>query len=316
MWNALVDREMGFKLFSPEVLQAVRQARVVVIGTGGNGAVLDLLLRSGFEHFAIVDSDVVEDTNLNRLPFTQEAIGKSKVEAWKTYLESINPACEVNAYQRSLNRHDGPWLEALLFGQGWQGGEQKAALVFLGTTDPEDNLVAGRICGELGIRMLIGPASSGGFIVSTFTHDNGLTVERAGRFGTEATPLEAIDYEALAPLYRKALAYPGRAGRLAPGVGEAMARGELPARSCGIFVRLTNAAMAFEAIKNIAELNGLPMEGTSVVRMPLVRVFDPYTGCAYMFHAGTGAIGVPDWVDGQIRWHLKDGSVTTEPYAG
>ena len=48
------------------------------MGAGGNGAVIDFLLRVGYQHFVIVDFDVVEATNLNRLPFTPEYIGKGQ----------------------------------------------------------------------------------------------------------------------------------------------------------------------------------------------------------------------------------------------
>lgn len=347
MWEALVDREQGFRLFSREVLEAVRDTRVLIVGCGGNGAVADLLVRAGFEHFGLIDDDVVEDTNLNRLPFTRKAVGLSKVEAWRRHLLSINPDCDVSVWQRRVTRHDGGWFASVLHGAGWKeaadfpaglpgDGENAtfsdadadvaeafarsaaspegrsaapgALLVFLGTTDPEANLVAGRICAAEHIRMIIGPASSGGWIVGTFVHDDGVTLEGLARFGTEEIPLENIDYQALRPLYVRALAYPGRADRLRPGVGQAMIGGRLPARSCGIFVRMTNAAMAFEAVKNVAELHGLPVEGTAVVRLPVVQIFDPYSGCSYLFNAATGAIGIPDWLTGEVRWAQPDES--------
>ena len=57
-----------------------------------------------------------------------------------------------------------------------------------------------------------------------------------------------------------------------------MPAGRLPARSCKIFVSLTNCAMAFEAVKNVAVMNNLQLEGTSIVAMPVFHIFDPYSG--------------------------------------
>ena len=292
-WHDLVDRQQGFINFTPDLHAALAETTVAVVGAGGNGAVLDLLIRSGFSRFIIIDPDVVEGTNLNRLPFGRDAIGRPKVAVWKQYLRSINPDCTVIACERSIGRHDGSWLKEIFAG---------VSLIFLGTTDVEANLVTGRIASDLGIRMIIGPASSGSCIVSTFTHDNGLNVETLGRFGTSKTPLQDIDYQALRPLYAKAMAFPGRQGNVAPETWESMLRGSLPSRSCGIFVRLTNAAMALEGIKNVAALHGLPLVRTTVVAMPEVQVFDPWSGCAYRFNVQTGAIGIPIWPSGEMQW--------------
>jgi len=294
--NELVDRQQGFINFTPELHAALAASRVAVIGAGGNGSVLDLLVRSGFARFIIIDHDRVEGTNLNRLPFGRSAIGMPKTAAWKQHLQSINPGCEVTVFERPITRNDSAWLAEILSG---------VDLVFLGTTDMEANLVTGRVAAAAGIRMIVGPASSGSCIVSTFTHDNGLDVETAGRFGTSGTPLEEIDYEALRPLYAKAMAFPGRKGNVTPETWEGLLTGSLPARSCGIFVRLTNAAMALEGIKNITVLRGLPLERTKVVAMPEVQVFDPWSGCAYRFNVLTGAVGIPQWPDGTVRWQEK-----------
>ncbi len=292
-WEALVNRQEGFVNFTPELHAALAATRVAVIGAGGNGAVLDLLARSGFTRFVIVDPDTVEDTNLNRLPFSRRSLGLPKVIAWERHLRGINPDCKVAAYQRNVTRFDGVWLKQVLAGTG---------LIFLGTTDVEANLVVGRTASEMGIRMVVGPASSGSCIVSTFTHDDGLDVESLARFGTRDIPLEDIDFEALKPLYFKAMTFPGRKGNVTDETWEGLRSGALPARSCGIFVRMTNAAMAFEGVKNAAELAGLPLRRTRVVAMPLVQVFDPWSGCSYFFNVLTGQIGIPDWLSGSLRW--------------
>ena len=292
-WNALVDRQLGFTNFSPALHQAICNTRVAAIGAGGNGSVLDLLVRAGFMRFVIIDGDQVEATNLNRLPFSQQAVGVPKTEAWKRHLLAINPECEIALHTRYITGNGAAWLQEALRG---------VQLAFLGTTDVEANIVAGRLCAQEGIRMIIGPASSGSLIVSTFRHNDGLNVEKMGRFRTEGTPLEDIDYPALRECYAKALAFPGREKNLEAETRDAVLQGHMPARSCGFFVRLTNAAMAFEAVKNVAEMHGLPLRSTQVTAMPLVQIFDPWTGSAYVFDAACARIGIPDPFSGEIRW--------------
>lgn len=298
MWNAIINRQTGFLNFTPELNAAMRETVVAALGTGGNGVVLDHLVRTGFERFILVDPDVVEDTNLNRLPFTTGEIGQPKVKAWAHYLKAINPGCQVEAHQHAVCRQDGPWLTELL---------SKAKLVFLGTTDLEANLVVSRVCAGLSLRMLVGPASSGAYVITTFVHDNDLTFEKIAHYGTEHQELTDIDYPSLVPKFQALSFYPGRKRKYHSQVREQMLAGRLPARSCKIFVSLTNAAMAFEAVKNVAVMHGLPLEGTRVVAMPVLHIFDPYSGCAYYYHILNREIGIPNWLTGEVSWH---------PYAG
>ncbi len=293
MWDAIVDRQIGFLNFTPELVSAMRQTVVAVLGTGGNGVVIDHLARIGFEKFILVDPDVIEDTNLNRLPFTTAEIGQPKVCAWKSYIRAINPNCLISIHQHAVCRQDGPWLKKLLAG---------ADLAFLGTTDLEANLVISRVCAGLGLRMIVGPASSGAYIVSTFVHDDDITFEKVAGYGTEHLELTQIDYQSLIPKFQALSFYPGRSRKLYPQVRQEMLAGRLSARSCKIFVSLTNAAMAFEAVKNVAVMRGQQLEGTKIVAMPVFHIFDPYTGCAYYYHILKREIGIPDWLTGEIHW--------------
>ncbi len=298
MWSAIVDRQAGFLNFTPELAAAMQETVVAVAGAGGNGVVLDHLVRIGFERFIIIDPDILEDTNLNRMPFTTAETGMPKVAAWKRYLGAVNPGCRVETHQRAICRHDGPWLTELLSG---------ADLVFLGTTDLEANLVISRVCAGLGRRMIVGPASSGAYVVSTFVHDNDVTFEKIARYDTEHLELWEIDYPSLVSRYQALSFYPGRGRKLYPQVRRDLLAGRLPARSCKIFVSLTNAAMAFEAVKNVAEMRKLPLDGTRVVAMPVLHIFDPYSGCAYYYHIMNREIGIPDWLTGEINWQSYGG---------
>lgn len=294
MWDAIVDRQRGYLNFTPELCRAMRQTRLAVLGAGGNGSVMDHLVRLGFERFIIVDPDVVEATNLNRLPFGVSQIGQPKVLAWKEYLLGVNPECEIIALQATIDRGSGPWLKELL---------AETDIVFAGTTSAEANIVIGRVCATLKKRMIVGPASSGAWVVSTFTHEDGVTLEKVAGLCTEGQELADINYQAAARKFKALTFYPGRAGKYSPGVLGAMTGGELEARSSKVFVSLTNAAMAFEAVKNTAVLNGLPLHGTAVTAMPVFHVFDPYSGCSYYYNAQRREIGIPDWLTRDVRWH-------------
>ena len=70
MWEDIVNRQQGILNFTEELIHAIGKTRVLVAGAGGNGAVLDFLLRVGYQYLTIIDFDAVEATNLNRLPST------------------------------------------------------------------------------------------------------------------------------------------------------------------------------------------------------------------------------------------------------
>ena len=73
----------------------------MVFGIGGvGGYVCEALSRSGIQDFILVDSDVVEETNINRQIIADcENIGKSKVILMKNRIFSINPDAKVTAVQ-------------------------------------------------------------------------------------------------------------------------------------------------------------------------------------------------------------------------
>ena len=78
-------------------VERLLSARVVVVGTGGVGAVAaEMLVRSGIGHIALVDPDVVSETNLNRqLPALHSTVGRLKVDVLGDRLKDINPDLEL-----------------------------------------------------------------------------------------------------------------------------------------------------------------------------------------------------------------------------
>lgn len=90
------------RLVGPDAMDVLGEKRVIVIGVGGVGSwCAESLVRSGFRHITIVDSDRVCITNVNRQNMaTMKTVGMVKVEALKERLLSINPKAEVNALQK------------------------------------------------------------------------------------------------------------------------------------------------------------------------------------------------------------------------
>ncbi|MDR0451711.1 MAG: tRNA threonylcarbamoyladenosine dehydratase [Treponema sp.] len=89
-----------------ETLDALGGTRVVVFGVGGVGSwCAEALVRSGIGRIAIVDSDTVCITNINRqAQATSATVGEFKTEALKKRLLEINPRCEVVPYGRVFCR--------------------------------------------------------------------------------------------------------------------------------------------------------------------------------------------------------------------
>jgi len=90
--------------FGMEAQQKLKEAKVLVVGSGGLGSpALLYLAAAGVGNIGIVDFDVVEDSNLQRqVLFGVEEIGKPKVEAAKQRLLSLNPYIHINVYNTQL----------------------------------------------------------------------------------------------------------------------------------------------------------------------------------------------------------------------
>jgi molybdopterin-synthase adenylyltransferase len=90
------------------------ESRVAVVGAGGLGGwVISLLGRTGVGHLVVVDSDVFDETNLNRQAFAHaENLGKPKAEEARYQMKRINPGIEVIAHQTRLDEANGKTLLA------------------------------------------------------------------------------------------------------------------------------------------------------------------------------------------------------------
>ncbi len=78
----------------------LQEAKILIAGTGGVGSfAAEMLCRAGIGTMAIVDSDTVNLTNINRqIPALHSTIGKPKVEVLAQRLLDINPELNLKAH--------------------------------------------------------------------------------------------------------------------------------------------------------------------------------------------------------------------------
>jgi adenylyltransferase/sulfurtransferase len=93
--------EIGF-----EGMEKIRNAKVCVVGAGGIGnPVITQLVAMGVGSLRIVDRDVIEVTNLHRQHlYTDDDIGKVKVEAAAERLRRINPGVQIEPVPTSVTK--------------------------------------------------------------------------------------------------------------------------------------------------------------------------------------------------------------------
>jgi tRNA A37 threonylcarbamoyladenosine dehydratase len=78
-------------------IEKLQNANILLFGVGGVGSyVLEMLARSFIGKITIVDSDIVQKSNINRqLVAYQSTVGKKKVEVAKQRILDIFPNCEI-----------------------------------------------------------------------------------------------------------------------------------------------------------------------------------------------------------------------------
>jgi len=92
----IYDRQREIDLSYPK--------RVTIAGCGGVGFWSGLFLAmAGVKQLDLVDPDVIEPHNLNRLPLSQEDIGKDKVRALKEWIIKLRPEAIVHAHRVAIS---------------------------------------------------------------------------------------------------------------------------------------------------------------------------------------------------------------------
>lgn len=97
---ARYNRHIIIPEFGIEAQRKLKNAKVLVIGSGGLGSPMLLYLAAaGIGTIGIVDFDVVDDSNLQRqVLFGVKEVGSPKVESAKKRLVELNPHITINTY--------------------------------------------------------------------------------------------------------------------------------------------------------------------------------------------------------------------------
>lgn len=84
-------------LLGQEALETLSLSRIAVVGTGGVGAVAaEMLVRAGVGHIALIDSDSISESNLNRqIPALLSTVGRMKCDVLRERFLDINPSLDI-----------------------------------------------------------------------------------------------------------------------------------------------------------------------------------------------------------------------------
>ena len=86
-------------LIGVSALERLNASHVAVFGVGGVGSfAAEALARAGVGHMSLIDSDLVDESNINRqIHALGSTIGEPKVDAMKNRIRDINPQALVEA---------------------------------------------------------------------------------------------------------------------------------------------------------------------------------------------------------------------------
>lgn len=87
------------KVLEENLMTKIKKSFFCIVGCGGVGAnFAEMLVRTGAEKIALIDGDIIEGKNLNRVfSFLQEDVKHSKIEVLEKKLKSINPKVNINS---------------------------------------------------------------------------------------------------------------------------------------------------------------------------------------------------------------------------
>jgi adenylyltransferase/sulfurtransferase len=88
--------------------EKLKEAKVLLIGSGGLGSPLGLYLgAAGIGTLGVIDNDVVDVTNLQRqVAHSTPNVGRPKVESMRERILEINPHVNVESYDTRLTREN------------------------------------------------------------------------------------------------------------------------------------------------------------------------------------------------------------------
>lgn len=132
--------------------ERIRDKAVAVVGVGGVGSVTaDMLTRCGIGKLILFDYDKVELANMNRLFFTPDQAGLSKVEAAARTLSFINPDVRIETHNYNITTVESfdKFLYAIAKGGVISG--QPVDLVLSCVDNFEARMTINAACNELGL---------------------------------------------------------------------------------------------------------------------------------------------------------------------
>lgn len=93
-------------LVKKENIERLKKLKIAVFGIGGVGSyVIEGLARSGVGNFVLVDSDIIDITNINRqILATIDTIGKDKVLVAKERILKINAEAKIVCYKEFYSK--------------------------------------------------------------------------------------------------------------------------------------------------------------------------------------------------------------------
>ena len=104
----IFSRQLILKDFSEKNFEFIQQQHVTIIGVGGIGCPIALyLVATGIKHITLIDNDIIQLSNLNRqILFSENDIGKKKVDVAKEKLNAINPKNNINIISTMLSEEN------------------------------------------------------------------------------------------------------------------------------------------------------------------------------------------------------------------
>lgn len=93
------------RMHGAAALQTFVTARICVVGIGGVGSwAAEALARSAVGAITLIDLDMIAESNTNRqLHALGDAYGQAKVDAMRSRIAAINPACKITAVEDFLS---------------------------------------------------------------------------------------------------------------------------------------------------------------------------------------------------------------------
>lgn len=100
------------RLYGVQGAQRIRAAHVAVVGIGGVGSwAAEALARSGVGRLTLIDLDHIAESNINRqIHALSSTVGQAKVEAMRSRIAQIHPACDVQCVEEFVDPSNWPAL--------------------------------------------------------------------------------------------------------------------------------------------------------------------------------------------------------------